>query len=131
MRIVLELMALLQLKHLVADWIIQPRWMHQNKGTFGHPGGIAHSGFHALLTGAILFPMAPLVLVWSLAAGEFFVHYLIDWGKMNLNRGLGLVPRPEAPYVWPASEGFWILVGLDQWLHQVWYLVVVWAVLVV
>ncbi|MDE2096562.1 MAG: DUF3307 domain-containing protein [Patescibacteria group bacterium] len=82
----ISIFILLQTKHLIADWIIQPRWMHQNKGKVGHPGGIAHAAFHAILTASVLIFFASGELTLIIAAAEFVAHYLIDWAKMNANK---------------------------------------------
>lgn len=121
----IALLLALQTKHFIADWLFQPRYMHQNKGKLGHPGGLAHSAFHALLTGFILIWFVQPEKAWMLAALEFGAHYLIDWSKMNMNRLCGFVPLPVSPYRWPQSEAFWIFLGFDQWLHQLCYVVII------
>ena len=56
----------------------------------------------------------------TLAAVEFFVHYLIDYAKMKINRIKG----------WTATthNEFWQLTGLDQLLHQLTYVFILYAV---
>lgn len=122
---IVSLFFLLQFKHLLADWLFQPAYIHRNKGTFGHPGGLLHAGLHALMTAQILLAFTTSMLVLYIAAAEFVAHYLIDWAKMNLNKWWGLVPIPAPPYEWPRSEGFWMLLGFDQFLHQVCYVLIV------
>jgi hypothetical protein len=62
---------------------------------------------------------APLA-AYFLAAIDFFVHYHIDWAKMNIN----------AKYGWKADSHpeFWYLLGLDQFLHAVTYIGLVYLV---
>ena len=45
---------------------------------------------------------------------DTFIHYHIDWAKMNLNARMG----------WGANthEQFWWLLGLDQYLHALTYI---------
>jgi hypothetical protein len=121
------------LKHFIMDFPLQRwPWMFQNKGTWGHPGGIVHAGLHAIATfGVLIFlttftmygsgvqHMAAIKMAWLIALllslTEGFVHYLIDFAKMNLNRVMGWHPN---------TEWFWHLLGLDQLLHYMTYLLV-------
>jgi len=113
---------LLQLKHLVIDFLWQPEYEWRNKGTFGHPGGIIHSLKHAVITIAILIIFNHNVaLVFLIAFAEFVAHYLIDYSKMNINKHYKYSPDKN-------SE-FWYLLGVDQFLHQVCYLLIALAVL--
>jgi hypothetical protein len=102
-------------KHFIFDFPLQGPYQYKNKGTYGHPGGVLHAGLQAL--GTIL------VLVWTplctgdiliLAYGEGFLHYHIDWAKMNLNQYWKLGPT--------TSEQYWWLLGFDQYLHYLTYL---------
>jgi hypothetical protein len=45
------------------------------------------------------------------------IHYHIDWAKMKLNRWFGWAPNTH--------EQFWWLLGLDQYLHAVTYVIFV------
>jgi hypothetical protein len=118
---------LIQVKHLLIDWIWQPPYEHQNKGTYGHFGGIRHAGKNALGTGYALFlgflPVTTLSgwFLLTLVILDFLVHYHVDWVKMNLNRRHALCPLTHAQ--------FWWLTGLDQFLHQVTYVALVALVL--
>ena len=119
---IVGLFALLQIKHFVCDFLYQPAYMWKNKGTFGHWGGLAHSGFHAFATLIILgflpqphhLPPGEIsYLVLALVAVEFVIHYLVDWSKMNINAHFG----------WGATthSQFWIFLGVDQLAHQLTY----------
>jgi hypothetical protein len=96
--------------------------MWQNKATFGHWGGIAHSGIHAVTTFIILLFFATPTLAASLMVFEFVVHYFTDYAKMNINRikGWGATTHNE----------FWQLTGFDQLVHQFTYVVIVYLVYV-
>ena len=42
--------AWLQFKHFIFDYVLQTPFQFRNKGTYGHPGGILHSGLQAIGT---------------------------------------------------------------------------------
>lgn len=116
---IIILLALLELKHFIVDWQLQPAWMWKNKGTFGHPGGIAHALLHAVLTFGVLLLCTRRLEFSLIAAGsELVAHYMIDWCKMNLNRKMNLTP---------ATTGFWRLLGTDVYLHSLTYLIIAYA----
>jgi len=112
----ITLLTLLLVKHFVWDFYYQPAYMWQNKGTFGHWGGIAHSGIHAATTLAILLFFTTTPYPYTIALMEFIVHYLTDWAKMNINRVKG----------WGATthNEFWQLTGFDQLVHQLTYVAI-------
>ncbi|RYF04633.1 MAG: DUF3307 domain-containing protein [Oxalobacteraceae bacterium] len=111
---------LMQTKHLIVDWVWQPPYEHQNKGTYGHWGGIQHAGKNAIGTGLCLLVLVSPIVALHLAMVDFLVHYHIDWTKVNLNRTFALNPQ---------NAVFWWLTGFDQYLHQVTYLALVGFVL--
>ncbi|MCL7466793.1 DUF3307 domain-containing protein [Phaeovulum sp. NW3] len=112
---ILILLSLLQVKHLLADFVWQSDWMVRNKVHYGHAGGIAHAGMHAGLSLLVLLAVdEPFALALTVAALEGVVHYHIDYA------------RCKAAGRWvpaPSSQGFWVLMGADQLLHQLTYLV--------
>jgi len=91
--------------------------MWKNKGTFGHWGGVVHSGIHAVTTFFILCFYTLSGVAMALALMEFAVHYLTDYAKMNINRFKG----------WTATthNEFWQLTGFDQLVHQLTYIAIV------
>lgn len=111
------LLTLLQLKHFVFDFLYQPPWQFRNKGTYGHWGGIVHSGQHAIPTFLLLLLWLTPLAAGIIAVGEFLVHYHIDWAKMNINAKMG----------WGSDthNEFWQLLGLDQLLHQLTYIAII------
>lgn len=119
----LILMLLFEIKHLLADFIWQSGWMVHNKGSYGHPGGIAHAGMHSLLTVPVLIwtPLTVLTVL-AIAAAEFVLHYHIDWTKDRL------LHRWEQT---PQQKGFWALTGLDQFAHQATYVAILWLAVAV
>ena len=119
---IIFLLFLLFTKHFIVDFPLQKEYQWRNKGTYGHPGGLLHSGLHGLATLAILLAFTNPLLAVFLGLFDFVLHYHIDWGKMNLNKRYGWGPLTH--------EEFWILVGLDQFLHAVTYFIIAIIVLV-
>lgn len=104
----------LQAKHFLFDFVFQSDWQVRNKGLYGHPGGLVHSGMHALGTLVVmglatLFGTITMVAALALAAADFLIHYHIDWVKSKLSQRLQLTPD---------RQGFWIALGADQAAHQ-------------
>jgi len=119
------------LKHFIVDFPLQRwPWQFKNKGTWGHPGGIVHAGLHSVVTlgifawltfnnmyGSSVQHLVEIIwiIVVLLSLLEGFIHYIIDWTKMNLNRIMEWHPN---------TEWFWHLLGLDQLLHYLTYLLI-------
>jgi hypothetical protein len=114
---VMALMGFFILKHFICDFWYQPPFQWQNKGTYGHIGGIAHSAQHAIPTWLFLMFYASFPVALGLAIFEFIAHYHIDWAKMNINKRMGWGPTTH--------EEFWILLGVDQLLHYVTYMIMI------
>jgi hypothetical protein len=115
----LLIFTLLIVKHFIVDFPLQTKYQWSNKGTYGHPGGILHSGLHGIGTYLCLFWYAPIAAVY-LALADMVIHYHVDWAKMNLNAKMGWGPNTH--------EEFWWLLGLDQLLHYLTYVVIVWCI---
>ena len=82
---VLAVMLYLEIKHFVCDYPLQTHYQLVNKGTYGHPGGILHSGIHALFTiPAFLLITPSLGVVIGIIVGEFLIHYHVDWAKQQI-----------------------------------------------
>lgn len=112
----LIILLLLFTKHFIIDFPLQKPYQYLNKGTYGHPGGLLHSGLHGAATWLCLVWFAPFLSI-VLGVVDFIVHYHIDWAKMNLNAKMG----------WGANthEQFWWLLGFDQYLHALTYIGIV------
>jgi len=109
----------LSIKHFIVDFPLQAfPYQYKNKGTYMHPGGLLHSGLHGVGTFVALFFFVQPMAAIGLATVDAIVHYHIDWAKMNINRIAGWTPVN--------SEKFWTLLGLDQLLHTLTYLWIVW-----
>lgn len=118
----LFLLVLFQLKHLLADYAWQTTEMVANKGSYGHKGGMKHAGLHAALSTPVLALAAPgLLWIVVLAVAEMVVHYHIDWLKARAVDRSGTGPR---------DARYWLLTGLDQAAHQLTYIAMAAALLI-
>lgn len=119
---ILLAIAVLLAKHWVADFLLQTVWQVRNKGRYGHPGGLLHSAIHIVCTLPVFVVLPPATVGYGAAilAGEYLFHYHVDWTKEQLNRSLGLKPD---------MSGFWYLLGLDQLVHGLTYVAIVWMLL--
>lgn len=109
----------LLLKHAAADFFLQTPTIHRQKGIYGAPGGLLHALTHILLTAPVflLFPTGGVALALTLLMAEFVVHYHIDWAKEQIVRYYG----------WKfADRQYWCALGLDQFLHGLTYVVILW-----
>lgn len=120
---------LLALKHFVCDGPLQTPYQYRNKGSFGHPGGILHSGLHALATVLIFLP---LDMAW-LGCVDFVVHYLVDllkvkatarfkWSRYGSFMG-GPADDKSTEGVLITSDWYFYALMLDQCLHFATYVV--------
>lgn len=119
----LLLMTVLIIKHYICDFPIrmQTPWMFLNKGTYGHPGGLAHAAVQATVSlsiyGVLALAGSPIeyliyaaMFLWSV---EFTIHYHMDWFKIWTNKKYELTPDK--------SPMFWNLLGIDQLVHYMTY----------
>ena len=120
--LILAAVAVLLFKHAIADFYLQSPYQYLNKGKYGHPGGILHAAIHTALTPLVYLLLLPgsLLVALGITAGEFLVHYHLDWLKEQITQRNGLTPQ---------DRGFWVALGTDQFLHGLTYLAIV-AVLV-
>lgn len=112
------LLALFGIKHFIADFAMQYDYMVRDKGTYGAAGGIHHAATHASWTFLILIPFvhsADQLLILPLV--DFIAHYHIDWVKQKANRGYTYSDR-----MW------WVWLGLDQALHYLTYVGIIYYV---
>lgn len=126
--LVLLLLVGLTIKHFFVDFPMQKPYQWKNKGTYGHPGGLLHSGLHAIGTLIVLFVVLKLyttaavvydvlIVASYLAVADGVIHYHVDWAKMNINAKFGWGPNTH--------EQFWTLLGVDQLLHMLTYIGIV------
>lgn len=115
---ILFTLIIFQLKHLFADFVVQTEYQWRNKGTYGHPGGFVHAGIHAAGSVVAVLPLGvSAVAIGLVLIADFVVHYHLDWCKERFNRQRNLT-HTDALY--------WFSFGVDQFLHQMTYLAIVW-----
>ena len=118
------------IKHFFCDFHpkIQTPAMYLNKGTYGHPAGIAHAFVHVSASCLILWgfsgattlsPLRAVFLFWGLLLFEGLVHYHMDWFKMWWNKRKGYGPTTH--------DQFWYWLGIDQMVHYFTYVIMVLA----
>ena len=112
----------LEVKHYVADYLLQPVWILSGKGDLTKPGGYAHAAVHAVLTGVVLLIcQIPVGAIGLVMLAEFVLHYLLDFAKIHYSRGVHVDRQPAL---------FWALHGIDQLFHQLTYAAIIYAVMV-
>lgn len=107
--------ALLFIKHWYIDFVNQDMEEVNHKGIYLHWVGMKHSLKQGAATAAV-FILLGLSITESIILGgvDFLVHYHTDWAKMNYgNRDI-------------TTPQFWNHLGLDQLVHYMTYLMVVW-----
>jgi hypothetical protein len=114
---ILILLVLLQIKHWLIDFVYQTDDMIKHKGLYGHSIGLEHSLWHGAASVVILTLFTPIEWAVILAVVDFVVHYHIDFIKMRYG---------ETDVT---SKKFWHHLGLDQMLHQLTYIGIIYALL--
>ena len=117
----LAILLALMTKHFICDYPLQTPYQFINKSIYGHPGGLLHVGIHAVGTVIALSFFTSLLAAAGLGLLDAFIHYHIDWAKNHVNRRFNLKPSGGA--------GFWFTFGLDQYLHQLTYLLIAFILL--
>lgn len=112
-RWIIAAVVVFQIKHLLADFILQTSWMAYGKEK---PEGwlaplTAHACVHAALTAIIFVVLAP-AYAW-LGLVDFVIHFVIDRAKGLLTRLFDADSMDTA---------FWWLIGVDQTLHHLTHL---------
>lgn len=119
--LLLGLLVWLQVKHFVADYLLQSQWMIRGKGHFNQPGGYVHAGVHIIGTApALIYSGIGLSLVLALLAGEFVIHFTVDHLKALQARA-----KPQSP----SSARFWAAHGADQLAHHLTYSAILFVVM--
>jgi hypothetical protein len=110
----------LEIKHFIADFLLQPGWILTGKGDMHRLGGYAHAGIHAIFSVIVLLIFGcPLWLAGVLFLAEAIVHYGLDYAKIHYSKGVD-IERQAARY--------WGLYGLDQLFHQLTYAAMIYVV---
>jgi len=107
----IEFLVLLQLKHFIFDFCLQSTSMIHGKKTYGNLYSIQHSLYHGVGTALVSFLFLPINIVALVAIIDFVAHYHIDYFKSKcVSNGY-------------EDKRFWIWFGLDQFLHQLTYII--------
>jgi hypothetical protein len=113
----LEAMLAFQLKHYLCDFVLQTQFQARKKGIYAHIAGITHAGTHVIgSVPALLILGCDLRMVLILLLAEFLVHYHTDWAKARIDRARGAAGQDHV---------FWMLFGLDQLVHQLTYIAMI------
>ncbi|WP_300034482.1 DUF3307 domain-containing protein [uncultured Roseobacter sp.] len=116
--VLLVLLCLLQIKHMLGDYFLQTRIMLDGRDQYMHLGRFLHAGVHAagsLIAFALIG--APFSFVIPLVLAEWAVHFHIDWWKGRHTSDQNLTP---------SDAGYWRASGIDQALHQLTYIGMIW-----
>ena len=111
---VLLLLCLLLFKHIIADYFLQKPW--NDKGVYGGKGGIHHAIIHGIGTLIVLFYFVTPAMAIILSFLDGIIHYHIDYAKTNIKSKFKL-NRAQTLY--------WGLHGVDQYLHILTYILIV------
>lgn len=121
-RTVLLAIVYLAVKHFIADFLLQSETQRREKGVYGARGGLTHAFTHVVFTLPVfwLLGVGSPSKVAALLAAEFVIHYHLDWTKEQLVRANG----------WGTQDRyFWWALGLDQMLHVLTYIAIIWLAL--
>lgn len=115
---ILLLIALLQIKHLIADFYLQTVWMLTNRERYLHLGRATHATIHSAFS-VIIFALFGTPLTWLVVLFllEFVIHFHVDCWKARENIAKSLTPQ---------DAGFWRAMGMDQTVHHLTNLFMVW-----
>jgi len=110
------------LKHTIADYFTQYSWMIKDKATYGAFGGLAHAGWHGVLTSVVVwnittFSLIPVILFGLL---DSIIHYHIDYAKSNIWKNKKYTPE---------NQMYWVIHGVDQMLHLFTYVFIIWSLI--
>lgn len=116
---VLLLFGLFQLKHMFADYFMQTPKMLSSRGKYWHFGRAQHVTIH-MVSSMLVFSMVgtPPLFIIAICLIEWEVHFHIDWLKARHN---------EAKKLRPDQGAFWRAFGIDQTLHGLTYVAMIWA----
>ena len=106
----ITLLVVFQLKHFVADYLLQTRYM---LGKFREKGWVkplaAHCGIHMAMTFGIFLCVTSFKVAIALAVVDFVLHFMMDRVKASPNLG-GQFNNTQPAY--------WYMLGFDQMFHH-------------
>lgn len=112
------ILVLFQVKHLLADYLLQAKYMlgKMNKDGWVLPLA-AHAAVHSYITLCIVIFFD--INLWWLAIVDFVVHFIVDRVKASPN----ILGRFN-----PNQKAFWFVLGLDQFIHHLTHYFIIWMV---
>jgi len=111
-----------QVKHFLADFILQTPYQYTNKGKFLHLGGILHAFIHGFFTSIIaLCVNDDVIYILSLGLLDMFLHYTIDLIKTQFTQKRQYATTIMSNVVIKSNKYF-VALGLDQLAHQLCYI---------
>jgi hypothetical protein len=124
--IMLLFLVSLQLKHLLADFYAQTPYMYKNKGHLDRFGGWLHGLVHFFYLLIMIWMMFPpqafrenLNIILFVCFIDLISHVLIDYLKVSICEKMEWEPL--------TSEKYWYALGVDQFLHQMFYIGYAWT----
>jgi len=110
------------IKHSIADYFTQYSWMIKDKATYGAFGGLAHAGWHGILTTAVVWNLTGLHMFILILLGllDSIVHYHVDYVKSNVWKTKNYGPNDQM---------YWVTHGVDQMLHLFTYILIIWILI--
>lgn len=134
---IVVLLVAFQLKHFVADYPLQTKYM---LGKFKEKGWalplLAHVAVHAAFTLLITIHYVDLGKVIVLAMFDASTHFVIDRVKASPKmlgrfKPLAAETYPTATYFQKRNNWlFWQFLGLDQFLHGFIHTIIIWYILI-
>lgn len=119
--LVLASLALFQLKHFACDFALQTPRQIRAKGNYGQIAGLEHAALHAIASvPALLVLTQSAAVIGIVIAGEFLVHYHVDWSKARIDKWWSFSNQ---------STAYWVVFGFDQLVHQTTYLTIVYLLM--
>lgn len=116
---VLLMLCLLQIKHMFADYYLQTPKMLSGRSEYLHWGRAQHAGVHVVGSVFVFLLFgAPWSFILIIAALEWVVHFNIDFAKASYS---------DKKQLSPTQAAFWRAAGLDQFMHNLTYIAMVWA----
>jgi hypothetical protein len=120
---ILILLLLLQIKHCYADFYLQTYMQTVKKGVWMDPVGLSHTVDHIyssliVMLGFSLFVSINPISIIFVVTVEGIIHYIVDFTKVKYGCKDNTKPI------------FWTQFGLDQLVHEMTYLWMVWYLLV-
>ena len=110
-----------QIKHFVADYPMQGKYM---LGKFNKTGWwlplLIHAFVHGAFTGLILTVVNPKLGL--LVLFDMFTHFWIDRGKVLINRHVKSASTTDKPI-------FWWTLGVDQMMHHLVHYIMIYVII--